>query len=141
MEKEKKYFTVAEANRMLPQLRKHLDGLHSLRRQFEKKYRELKAQRTRIGGGADGEDFYFTLEAELEFVNIQARAMIDGMNRTGVQIKEIKGGRVLFPALRQGEEVLLCWTADEEEVRYWYYPWEAFCDRKEVDGAFERDTP
>lgn len=38
----------------------------------------------------------------------------------GIILRDLDRGLVDFPALREGEEVFLCWTEDEDEVTHWH---------------------
>jgi hypothetical protein len=38
----------------------------------------------------------------------------------GVQMKDFRTGLIDFPAVRFGEEVLLCWKLGESEVSFWH---------------------
>jgi len=37
-----------------------------------------------------------------------------------VIVRDLDGGLVDFPALRDGREVYLCWTVGEPRVRHWH---------------------
>lgn len=135
----KKYFTVKEANRLLPRIRTDVEHLQQLKREFESKYQELQKMRARIGSGAvDSEDPFFKIEAEMEFLNIQARGVIGRIHETGAQLKDIEMGLVDFPAKIGGREVLLCWKLGEEEISHWHQLWEGFMYRKDLK---ELDPP
>ena len=43
-----------------------------------------------------------------------------GIQKLGVQIKEIDRGLVDFPHVRDGQEVFLCWELGEEDIEYWH---------------------
>ena len=45
-------------------------------------------------------------------------------------VKDLDRGLVDFPALREGEEVLLCWQVGEDEVAFWHGLDEGFAGRK-----------
>jgi hypothetical protein len=126
----KRYFTLDEANRLLPVLRKNVLQLQRLKREFDTKYREL--QMLKAGHGKGGEDPFFEREAELEFLNIQARGVIDWINGTGAQLKDIEMGLVDFPSLVDGREVLLCRQVGEESITHWHHPWEGYLYRKKI---------
>ena len=51
----------------------------------------------------------------------------------GAIVKDLDDGLVDFPALRGGEEVLLCWRLGEDEVAYWHGLEEGFAGRKRLD--------
>jgi|SRR5947209_2492657 len=47
-----------------------------------------------------------------------------------VVLRDVDRGLVDFPALREGEEVYLCWLLDEDEIRYWHPPDAGFGGRQ-----------
>lgn len=59
---------------------------------------------------------------------------IEGIRDLGVQVKDPDRGLVDFPALRDGEEILLCWQLGEERVGHWHGLEEGFAGRKELPG-------
>jgi hypothetical protein len=67
-----------------------------------------------------------SMEREAEAV----AAAVNELNRLGVLVKDLDRGLVDFPALRRGEEVLLCWQVGEEEVAFWHGVDEGFAGRK-----------
>jgi hypothetical protein len=50
-----------------------------------------------------------------------------------VVLKDADVGLLDFPALREGQEVLLCWRVGEDDVRYWHDHAEGFAGRKPID--------
>ena len=48
-------------------------------------------------------------------------------------MKDIDEGLVDFPALRDGEEILLCWRLGEDEITHWHGLEEGFAGRKRLD--------
>jgi hypothetical protein len=52
------------------------------------------------------------------------------LEHLGVLVKDLDRGLVDFPALREGEEVLLCWEVGEDEVAFWHGIEEGFAGRK-----------
>jgi hypothetical protein len=129
-----KYFTLQEANGLLPIVDKELRTLQALKRQFEEKYlelRRLKEIQYQTSEALDGDPF-FTMEAELEFIQIEARSHIQGFHRKGVELKDIEIGLVDFPAIVEGEEVLLCWRQGEAEIGYYHSRRDGFSGRKPI---------
>lgn len=127
----KKYFNVDEANALLPSLRRELEKLRELKGQFEEKYYELQERKelakTQTVSDADP---FFSLECELEFMQIELRTLIESIHLKGVELKDIESGLVDFPALMDGQEVLLCWRLGEEEVAHYHGLYDGFAGRR-----------
>ena len=47
-----------------------------------------------------------------------------------VVVRDVDRGLIDFPALRDGEEIYLCWLLDEEEIGYWHAPDAGFAGRQ-----------
>ena len=128
----RRYFTPAEANELLAEVRPAEERLVVHRRAFS----EAAARRAQLtthvaGNGGDldpGElrEHAEQMEREAEAV----AAAVEELDRLGVLVKDLDRGLVDFPALRQGEEVLLCWQVGEDEVAFWHGLEEGFAGRK-----------
>ncbi|MCD1259327.1 DUF2203 domain-containing protein [Paenibacillus athensensis] len=127
-----KYFTLEEANGLLPSIDRELRALQELKRRFEESYLELRRQKERRGqsGGSSEADPFFMMEAELEFIQIEARGHIQSIHGQGIELKDIDIGLVDFPALLDGQEVLLCWRQGEDRIRYYHNRHDGFAGRK-----------
>jgi hypothetical protein len=58
-----------------------------------------------------------------------SRAMCE-LEAVDIVLRDVDRGLVDFPALRNGEEVYLCWLIDEDEIRYWHEPDAGFAGRE-----------
>jgi hypothetical protein len=47
-----------------------------------------------------------------------------------VVLRDVERGLIDFPAIRDGEEVYLCWLVDEEEIGFWHGPEAGFAGRQ-----------
>lgn len=138
----KKYFTLEEANGLLSFLRKELTQLRALKREFEVRFHKLRRLKMVHGAGSvpDRGDPFFEMETWLEFLQIQARGNIRRIQETGVQLKDIDMGLIDFPAILDGQEVLLCWRLGEDRIRHWHHVWEGYYYRKPLPGESEDET-
>jgi hypothetical protein len=129
-----KFFTLKEANELLPFVKQELQTLQVLKRDFEEKFLELKKLKERTYGasGSLDHDPFFTLEAELEFLQIEAKSHIQSFQLKGIELKDIDMGLVDFPALLDGEEVLLCWRQGEEQISYYHSRHDGYSGRKPI---------
>jgi len=129
-----KRFTLEEANALLPALQEDLKQLQALMRQMEERSgklqgtkAKLKQSRTHIDIGIDP---FFEEESRLEFMRIEAELLISNFSRKGVLLKMIEPGLLDFPAVVDGEEVLICWKEGEARISH-YHGWhDGFAGRK-----------
>jgi hypothetical protein len=129
-----KYFTLEEANQHLPIIDQELRTIQTLKQQFEEKYLDLR-RRKEIQKGIQGSlngDPFFMIETELEFLQIEANNHIKGFQLKGIELKDLDIGLVDFPAILNGEEVLLCWRQGEERISYYHSRNEGFSGRKPI---------
>ncbi|UJF34447.1 DUF2203 domain-containing protein [Paenibacillus hexagrammi] len=129
-----KYFSLQEANALIPEMDRQLQAIQALKKQFDMKYSELRRSKELHAGiqGSNGEDLFFVQEAELEFIQIEARSLIQSFQLQGVELKDIDTGLIDFPAMIDGEEVLLCWKQGEDAIRYYHGVHDGFAGRKPI---------
>ena len=121
-EVKKKYFSVEEANRMLPLVRAIVSDIV---RQFHV-VNELKQ---RLAGVLSerrkpSNDPYYSEElaqsqAEMEVEEEKLAGYIDELTKLGVELKG-PDGLCDFYSIRDGREVYLCWRLGEPEVMHWH---------------------
>ena len=114
-----KRFTVEEANKTLPLVRRIVEDVVRQHRVWRERILELdlvasstRAEETRARA----------LELEMDAQNLARE--IDGYQREldelGIQLKDRRIGLVDFPSEIGGRRVLLCWRLGEPEVQYWH---------------------
>jgi uncharacterized protein DUF2203 len=55
-----------------------------------------------------------------------------------VVLRDVDRGLIDFPAIRDGEEVYLCWLLDDEdEIRFWHEPDAGFAGRRPISAGPE----
>jgi len=130
-----RHFTPEEANALLEQVRPLAESLVAHRRAFTVAAARRARLTQRISG--NGGDFDPQEPSELdEQLQREAEAVagaVEELQALGVLVKDLDRGLVDFPALRDGEEVLLCWQVGEGEVAYWHGLEEGFAGRKPLD--------
>ena len=84
------------------------------------------------GGGYAASDLN-AAQAELELLDEEAAATVNELEELGVVVKDLDLGLLDFPALREGEEVELCWRVGEDSVEYWHRIGEGYAGRKPID--------
>lgn len=130
---ERKWFTPEEANALIPQIREEITALQQIKHNFEQKYKHLQKWKEAGAISLDGGDPFFQLECEMEFLQLEARTFIQSVHMKGVQLKDIDRGLVDFPAMHNGQEVLLCWMQGEDTVSHYHGVNEGYMGRKPLE--------
>jgi hypothetical protein len=127
-----RYFTLEEANEALEELRPLAEQMVDRRRQLV----EAQARRASLGAqvGTNGGDLtpsdFAEADEQLELAATELAESIERIQGAGALIKDLDRGLLDFPALRDGEEILLCWHVGEDEIRFWHGVDEGFAGRK-----------
>jgi hypothetical protein len=128
-----KLFTIEEANRALPLVRRIVADL----RDDYQTWRELMARYEIIAAGTRaylGEDQH---EVELRHELAERAARLDGLleelKAVGCELKDFELGLVDFYALLDDRLVFLCWRLGEPRVEYWHEVDAGIAGRQPVD--------
>lgn len=128
-------FTPKEANDALREIRPLVEEVVSHRREQQRLQADRLALAAKIagnGGGIDSAILGELVEAE-QRERVEIARCVNEIHRRGAIVKDLDEGLVDFPALREGEEILLCWRLGEAEVAYWHGLEEGFAGRKQLD--------
>ncbi len=110
-----RYFTLEEARAELPALREEFARIQALITELEKGQLEIERIRKLVrsnGHGSSHPDYGRQIEA--------LQRLVAQITERGIQIKDLSRGLIDFPHWRDGEEVLLCWLVEEEDIEYWH---------------------
>ena len=117
-----KLFTLAEANRLLPEIE---PKLRSIKRIYSE-VAELRgsahaaAVASQFGGGMRGGTTYVNLLYEIGKLTTE-------ISQLGIELKDYERGLIDFPSMRNDRVVYLCWQlGDGREIEWWH----------ETDGGF-----
>jgi hypothetical protein len=129
-----KYFSLAEANALLPSVRIDLEALQRIKRELDLKFFALQQlQRTLEHERNNGNnDPFFALECEIEFLQLEAHTHVTNVHGKGVELKDVEIGLVDFPSKIRGVEVLLCWRLGEEEISFYHSRESGFMGRRPI---------
>jgi hypothetical protein len=113
---EKKFFTVEEANRLLPQMKALVEQLRQGRRRLlnHRPTAESVAQKAAGNGGGSDAATYL-----VDYLQTFGRGLAQ-LQAMGVVLKDVERGLIDFPHWREGREVYLCWEYGEERIDYWH---------------------
>ncbi len=130
-----RYFTTAEANSALDEVRPLAERMVAHRREVAVLLsRRAELSTTIAGNGGDLDPGELArVEAELAEQAKGVALCVNEIHGHGAQVKDADEGLVDFPALRGGEEILLCWKLGEDEIEFWHGLEEGFAGRRPLD--------
>ena len=137
---EARIFTLEEAERTLPLLRRILTDLKVEYRVWQ----DALADYELLSGGARAE------AGETEELLAARRAVTDSADRISAYLEEIsavgcefkgfEAGLVDFYTLREDRLVFLCWRVDEEHITHWHEIDAGYPGRQPIDSTFLTTT-
>jgi hypothetical protein len=113
---DKKYFTVEEANGLIPQVKMIIEQLRQGRHQLHKHRATADALAQHASGNGGGSEAGAYL---LDYSQTFARGLAQ-LQAMGIVLKDLERGLIDFPHQRDGREVYLCWKYGEERIDYWH---------------------
>ena len=138
-----KTFTLDEAKTLLPVLSALLRRARELALRagrIEGEMQELSQKIFLSGGMHVNVTAAARRRAERDKAVQEAKSTIEEIEEIGARVGDVEQGRLEFPYLLDGREVLLCWTlGEEEEIRQWREDEEGSPLRSITDGILRRD--
>ncbi len=133
-------FTLRQANEMLPLVKLIVDDWIELERDVQLHRIQLKGlQELRSSRGAKPySEEVAEVEESLHAEQRRLTAFLAELQELGLEVCPAEVGFVGFPAIHQGREVRLCWTAGDSSVRYFYERGQSPADRQLLSGAGQR---
>jgi hypothetical protein len=141
---EKRYFTIEEANQIIPALEEAFGRMVQMYTQIRSTYQGLKE----AGFAPENDDFSLTPPgADADVINDRAnlKLLIDALQeeltalqKAGCLIKGIEAGLIDWYAKKNGRDIFLCWKLGEKQVGYWHEIEAGYMGRRPVS---ELDKP
>jgi hypothetical protein len=138
MEEGPRFFTLEEANALLPALRLALGDVARLRSELERAIvavggPELAAAILQRGVAPPaGRE---TEAARLLAIAGQVTNAVERVNAMGCVLKDADAGLIDFYALHEDEPVFLCWQLGEPVVAHWHTLDGGFASREPIEGV------
>ena len=127
-----KYFTLSQANKTLPLVKRivaDLTSLHPRWRDLVYRY-ELIAAQAKPEWGESPEQL--ALRAEIEALARQINDYLVELDQVGCVFKGFEAGLVDFYGQLDGREILWCWKQGEDQITYWHEIEAGFAGRQPV---------
>ena len=129
-------FTVEEANRTLPLVRRIVSDVVRDYWRWQEKVREFEAAALSRTIDQPNEEAD-RLEREALDIAREIDGYVGEVEQLGVQMKGFDTGLVDFPGEIDGRPVLLCWQLGEESVQYWHDEQAGFAGRQPLPSYQE----
>ena len=127
-----RHFTPDEANTALEHVRPLVEQLVALRAEHVAAIERQEELERKIRGNGGGIPPAQLAEATAEVDALARRLakLVDEINAHGAEVKDLDSGLIDFPALRNGETVLLCWQLGEDEIAFWHGTDDGYAGRR-----------
>jgi hypothetical protein len=139
---EHRYFTVDEANALVPALESAFGRILRLRVQLRAAGAELEKMGEPTDHDAlrrtDGTPAALAARGKALAMLEMLTEELNGVHELGAQVKDLDTGLCDFVARRHGRDVLLCWRLGEKHIGFWHELTAGFAGRQPIDDSFER---
>jgi len=128
----RRLFTLAEAERSLPLVRRIVADIVTDYRALSDLLTERNA---RIDRGEHASAA--KLDDDARTGTARLNELMGELQAIGCELKDWETGLVDFRALREGEEVYLCWRLGEDRIGHWHELHAGVGGRQAIDGEFK----
>ena len=120
-----KYFTVEQAQTILPEIRGQLQCISQIRGDIRQLGTELEG-----AGASNGE----AKEAQARFTELvkELGVLVDELQASGVILRDMDKGLIDFPSLRDGKTIFLCYILNEKSIAFWHTLEDGFGGRRPI---------
>jgi len=127
------YFSVNDANEILPLVIKKFDYAKKAKAEVMKMEQQLTSEIT----STTSLEEYTINKRKLNSSITKFYQSIEDLENTGVSLKGLDEGLLDFPAKRFDEEIWLCWKEGETEIKFWHEKDSGFMGRKPISVSNE----
>ena len=127
------YFSVSDANEILPLVIKKFDYAKKAKAEVMKMEQQLTSDITPTTSLEE----YTINKRKLNSLITKFYQSIEDLENTGVSLKGLDEGLLDFPAKRFDEEIWLCWKEGETEIKFWHEKDTGFMGRKPISVSNE----
>lgn len=139
----KKYFTLDEANQLVPALEIKLSRLLRIKKDMAELIDQMQEKgldvETLFADSKTDEDLTH-LKSNLERLGHTFNTSLVDIEQMGCMIKDLDLGLIDFYAIHDNSEIFLCWQLGEKDIRYWHGTSEGFSARKNLFAGEDLQT-
>ena len=129
-----KTFTVEQANRMLPLVRRIVRDIVEAHRAWSKAVQSYETAATWTRADSPSSQLS-SLEADVKRLAVEIEGYLGELRELGVDFKGFEQGLVDFPGERDGRPICLCWKLDEDDVMYWHETSDGYAGRQPLQAG------
>jgi hypothetical protein len=130
----RRLFTVAEANAEVPRLAMLVERLQRCALRLDAE-RHAAAESLHVGAESITSEALIRSRPAARALIEELSSVVQEIERSGAQLKDVELGLVDFPAEIDGHSILLCWQFGESEVVFWHREGEGFAGRHPLKGV------
>lgn len=132
-----KQFSVEEANRTLPLVRRIVEDIVATYQRWQERVREFEsiaasARADRPGDAAE------RIQFEVQQLAAEIAGYVEELTELGIEFKGFETGLVDFPGEIEGRPVYLCWQLGESSVQFWHARDAGFAGRQPLVPSMVR---
>ena len=131
---ERRSFTVEQANRMLPLVRRIVEDLVVAHGAWQQAVGQFEMA---SNAGATNAELF---QRETEKLALEIDGYLHELTELGVEFKGFEHGLIDFPSEFAGRPVYLCWKLGESSVAHWHDIDAGFAGRQQLEMAENEST-
>ena len=122
-----RHYSREEAESLLPRVKPVLQKLRDAKDLLtdEEAHEVLSEAAPANGGGEEG--------TQVGEAFLDVRRLLGALQEAGIVVRDIDRGLIDFPAIREGEEVYLCWELGEDSIDWWHDVEDGYRGRQPLD--------
>lgn len=129
-----KRFTVEQANRTLPLVRRIVEDIVRDYAEWQDGVRRLEIAAAARTESAPDPMEREQLERRTQGLAAEIESFMRELESLGVELKAFDTGLIDFPGEIAGRDVLLCWKLGEQSVQFWHEKDAGFAGRQPLDA-------
>ena len=141
----KRRFTVEEANRSLPLVKRVVGDIVQTHARAMKLQHELERNQPVTSGKRAAQPVPpqqlpqpQTIQAQLDACMNKLEDFVDELSEIGCELKDYQTGLIDFVGRHDGRDVYLCWKLGEERITHWHELDSGFAGRQPVSSLEEK---
>jgi hypothetical protein len=128
----KRYFSINEAEDLLPSLSPLLTRAQALKDELDVKEQVAVRQRIMTDGSEESIDFDDVYDCDANGTKEEFYATVEKIEAMGAIIRDLDQGLIDFYTEFEGRDVFLSWRHGERKIRFWHEEGEGGAGRKRI---------